>query len=250
MLCDLWAAGVLLLVVLLIMVNVLGMLYWWDVGLNSTTATNLVVGVGIAIEFCIHIVRHFSASALVAVRGSGGKQGTAAAAAAAAAAAEYAEYPSHGRPSMAPTTSNVDALSDRLVPTRLSRYDRVESAMVEVGTTTFSGIFLTKFFGVSVLVLAKSRSTRVYFFRTFFSFVIFGGFHALVLLPVLLLMCGDAGRRKRGEGEGGYGDDEMSHHAADAASTGPMARMSEGSEYTGNAAVVRLASQDGIAVGV
>ena len=68
---------------------------------------------------------------------------------------------------------------------------RVESALIEVGTTTFSGIFLTKFIGVRVLSFAHSRATRIYFFRTFFGFVVFGGLHALIALPAVLLIFGD-----------------------------------------------------------
>ena len=68
---------------------------------------------------------------------------------------------------------------------------RVESALIEVGTTTFSGIFLTKFIGVLVLSFAHSRATRIYFFRTFFGFVVFGGLHALIALPAVLLIFGD-----------------------------------------------------------
>jgi hypothetical protein len=60
-----------------------------------------------------------------------------------------------------------------------------------VGTTTFSGIFLTKFIGVIVLSFAQSRATRIYFFRTFFGFVVFGGLHALIALPAILLVFGD-----------------------------------------------------------
>ena len=60
--------------------------------------------------------------------------------------------------------------------------------MVEIGTTTFSGIFMTKFCGIVVLAFAQARATRVYFFRVFFALVILGGFHALCALPVLLLL--------------------------------------------------------------
>ena len=60
---DFWAGMCMLLVVSMIMLDVVGLLYWWGIGLNSTTATNIICGVGLAIEFCIHLIRYFSSSA-------------------------------------------------------------------------------------------------------------------------------------------------------------------------------------------
>ena len=131
--------------------------------------------------------------------------------------------------------------------------------MVEVGTTTFSGIFLTKFFGVSVLAMAKSRSTRVYFFRTFFSFVVFGGFHALVLLPVLLLLIGDAGRQTTAIDE--YEEDDEFDIAARSAISQSMSHCASDAQGTNSSAQsvttvkepnsqLALEEQDGIHMGV
>jgi Niemann-Pick C1 protein len=139
---DLWAAGCLLMIVSMTMCSTMGSLYWLGVGLNSTTATNVIAGLGVSIEFSVHILRYYSS-------GSGG-------------------------------TSKAS----------ISHKQRVESALIEVGSTTFSGIFVTKVIGVAILGTAHSRAIKVYFFRTFAAVVVLGGLHSLVLMPVLLLLVG------------------------------------------------------------
>ena len=36
------------------------MMYWWHVTLNAVSLVNLVMAVGISVEFCAHITRHFA----------------------------------------------------------------------------------------------------------------------------------------------------------------------------------------------
>jgi Niemann-Pick C1 protein len=41
-------------------VNLGGMMYWWHVTLNAVSLVNLVMAVGISVEFCAHITRAFA----------------------------------------------------------------------------------------------------------------------------------------------------------------------------------------------
>ncbi|GMF10718.1 unnamed protein product [Phytophthora lilii] len=68
--------------------------------------------------------------------------------------------------------------------------DHTRYALTSVGASIFSGITLTKFCGIGVLVFAPSMLFRVYFFRMYLGIVVLGCFHGLVLLPVLLSLIG------------------------------------------------------------
>merc|ERR1712173_550108 len=37
-----------------------GLMYWWDITLNAVSLVNLVMAVGISVEFCSHLIRAFS----------------------------------------------------------------------------------------------------------------------------------------------------------------------------------------------
>lgn len=57
---DFSSALVILLVILMILVNMGGLMYWWHIQLNAVSLVNLVMAVGISVEFCSHITRAFS----------------------------------------------------------------------------------------------------------------------------------------------------------------------------------------------
>merc|ERR1712179_476211 len=44
----------------MILVNLGGMMYWWNITLNAVSLVNLVMAVGISVEFCAHITRAFA----------------------------------------------------------------------------------------------------------------------------------------------------------------------------------------------
>ncbi len=35
----------------------MGMMFWWNIQMNGVTLMNLVVAIGISVEFCSHITR-------------------------------------------------------------------------------------------------------------------------------------------------------------------------------------------------
>ncbi|KAK0079318.1 hypothetical protein PV325_001397, partial [Microctonus aethiopoides] len=51
-----FSAIIVLLTVTMIIINLLGFMYWWNIPLNAISLVNLVVAVGISVEFCSHIV--------------------------------------------------------------------------------------------------------------------------------------------------------------------------------------------------
>lgn len=56
------ASLVIFMTILMILVDLLGIMYFWDIDLNAVSLVNLVMAVGISVEFCSHIVRAFLVS--------------------------------------------------------------------------------------------------------------------------------------------------------------------------------------------
>ena len=57
---DLVSSIISLVVILMILVNLGGMMYWWNITLNAVSLVNLVMAVGISVEFSSHITRAFA----------------------------------------------------------------------------------------------------------------------------------------------------------------------------------------------
>ena len=60
---SVWASSIILLVVGMILIDLLGVMYLWDIQLNAVSVVNLTMALGIAVEFCAHIVHAFLVSA-------------------------------------------------------------------------------------------------------------------------------------------------------------------------------------------
>ncbi|CAG0897897.1 unnamed protein product, partial [Cyprideis torosa] len=59
---DHYSALVVLVTITMILVNMIGLMYFWGITLNAVSLTNLVMAIGIGVEFCSHIVRSFTLS--------------------------------------------------------------------------------------------------------------------------------------------------------------------------------------------
>ncbi|XP_066140197.1 NPC intracellular cholesterol transporter 1 isoform X2 [Euwallacea fornicatus] len=59
---DIFSSVVVLITITMILVNLGGLMYWWHITLNAVSLVNLVMAVGISVEFCSHLVHSFSVS--------------------------------------------------------------------------------------------------------------------------------------------------------------------------------------------
>uniref|UniRef100_A0A4W3IQ26 Niemann-Pick disease, type C1 n=1 Tax=Callorhinchus milii TaxID=7868 RepID=A0A4W3IQ26_CALMI len=60
--CDVWSAVTVCITISMIVVNMFGVMWLWNISLNAVSLVNLVMCCGISVEFCSHIVRAFSVS--------------------------------------------------------------------------------------------------------------------------------------------------------------------------------------------
>ncbi|KAI6688487.1 hypothetical protein NL676_025315, partial [Syzygium grande] len=60
--CSLWSSAIILLVLAMIVIDLLGVMAILKIQLNAVSVVNLVMSVGIAVEFCVHITHAFSVS--------------------------------------------------------------------------------------------------------------------------------------------------------------------------------------------
>ncbi|GFO29709.1 niemann-pick c1 protein [Plakobranchus ocellatus] len=61
---DLSSAIIVVLTILMIIVDITGMMYLWGIQLNALSLVNLIMAIGISVEFCSHIIRAFTVSVL------------------------------------------------------------------------------------------------------------------------------------------------------------------------------------------
>lgn len=59
---DFFSSIVVLITITMIVVNLGGLMYFWHITLNAVSLVNLVMAVGISVEFCSHLVHSFSVS--------------------------------------------------------------------------------------------------------------------------------------------------------------------------------------------
>ncbi|XP_042228595.1 NPC intracellular cholesterol transporter 1-like [Homarus americanus] len=59
---DVASSCMVIITIMMILVNLGGLMYWWDISLNAVSLVNLVMAVGISVEFCSHITHAFSLS--------------------------------------------------------------------------------------------------------------------------------------------------------------------------------------------
>ncbi|XP_031634860.1 NPC intracellular cholesterol transporter 1 isoform X2 [Contarinia nasturtii] len=59
---DIHSSIVVIITITMIVVNLGGLMYFWDISLNAVSLVNLVMAVGISVEFCSHLVHSFGVS--------------------------------------------------------------------------------------------------------------------------------------------------------------------------------------------
>lgn len=131
-----WNALIIVGLTAVILVDLLGVMYWWGIALNAVSLVNLGIAMGISVEFLSHILRSYAI--------------------------------------------NIG-----------NRRERVSKALWEIGSSVFSGITITKFFGVLVLAFSPSKIFEIYYFRMYLTIVLLGSTHGLILLPILLTWIGE-----------------------------------------------------------
>lgn len=57
-----FSAFIVVLNVTMIIINLMGLMYWWNISLNAVSLVNLVMAAGISVEFCSHIVHSYLTS--------------------------------------------------------------------------------------------------------------------------------------------------------------------------------------------
>ncbi|XP_019417010.1 PREDICTED: Niemann-Pick C1 protein-like isoform X1 [Lupinus angustifolius] len=58
--CSLWSSSIILLVLVMIVVDLMGVMAILNIQLNAVSVVNLVMSVGIAVEFCVHMTHSFT----------------------------------------------------------------------------------------------------------------------------------------------------------------------------------------------
>ncbi|RVX12081.1 Niemann-Pick type C-related protein 1 [Vitis vinifera] len=59
---SVWSSAIILLVLAMIIVDLMGVMACLDIQLNAVSVVNLIMSIGIAVEFCVHISHAFSVS--------------------------------------------------------------------------------------------------------------------------------------------------------------------------------------------
>jgi Niemann-Pick C1 protein len=59
---DIHSSIVVVITITMIVINIGGLMYYWNISLNAVSLVNLVMAVGISVEFCSHLVHSFSVS--------------------------------------------------------------------------------------------------------------------------------------------------------------------------------------------
>jgi len=205
-----WAAGLLALTLASLLLDLLGAMWLAGIQVNAVSLVNLAMALGIAVEFCAHVLQAYlaaagtrrqrAAAALARVGASvlSGITLTKLVGTSALAAAAPALHPPRP-PAVAVTLLRV-ALPGRARGAPRHRRRSSVAALLPLSSrrsspphqniTKIENKQTNKYAGVSVLGYASTTIFRVYYFRLYVALVVLGAAHGLVLLPVLLSLIG------------------------------------------------------------
>ncbi|KAF3986596.1 hypothetical protein FT663_04328 [Candidozyma haemuli var. vulneris] len=153
-------ATILVLTAAIMLANIGGVMALWSISLNAVSLVNLIICLGLAVEFTIHIARAY----LKVGKDSDDEEDE----------ELFDSFMNNG----------ADYLQDE-------RTSSAYKALSSVGGSVLGGITITKFIGIAVLAFTRSKIFEVYYFRMWLSLVVIAATHSLVLLPILLSMFGD-----------------------------------------------------------
>ncbi len=203
-------------VLLLVDLALLGLIFWWDLQLNSVSVVNLILSLGLAVDYSAHISHSFehelsacleedAAALALAIKTpaplSPIKTPSATTVASpgailvgpgpsthiddsvdAAQATQYKETP-HADSNY----SKKEPLSE-VAPKKLDAVDRaIDVALTGLGTSVFNGAFST-FLALVPIAAANSNIFRTFFRMLTGTSILWGFSHGFILLPVLLIV--------------------------------------------------------------
>merc|ERR1719510_785763 len=127
-----------LLCVILTLVDIVGLLHWWNITIDTISCVNIVLAIGLCVDYSAHI-----AHAFIVAKGT--------------------------------------------------KIERAQIALSTMGPAIVNG-GMTTFLAVTPLFFSESHVFQT-FFKVFFLTVIFGLFHGIILLPVILSWIGSTSNK-------------------------------------------------------
>ena len=157
--------------VMLTLVDVVGTLHFWDVTIDVISCVNIILATGLCVDYSVHLAHAFSVA-----------------------------------PGKMTQVTGLYTISSDIAGTR---FQKTKKALMDLGPA-IANAGMTTFLAVIILPFSSSH-VFLTFFKIFGLTVVYGVFHGLVLLPVLLSTIGPDGPvEESGERENNNPPDQTS----------------------------------------